>query len=340
MNFNSVRRHSRRIFLCVLFVTLSLAPASGWHGQGSRFETIFAVGDSLTDTGNLSAILGQIDGQVLDLAGQPLGVVLRARRLSNGPLTVERIAANLEFPDGANASAAGGNNFAIAGALANPAFQPFAPFSLPGTDLLAQTQNLIATKGSSLDEKSLVVVFIGSNDLFSAVRSTAAPPGLIDAPLALVQSAANVAAAIKLLSAAGAENFLVFNAPNIARTPALIAQVQSGQAPPTTLTVARTFTLAFNSALLAKIIALKTDPNFDANVWYFSTFATAEFIASPLGARATGLQSTTPCAPELGFGQPCSSAAFWDFVHVTTKVHDIFADAAQILLRLPPLVRR
>ncbi len=310
------------------------------NGQGKKnFTGIYALGDSLTDTGNLAAILGVSDGQLSDLSGQPLGVVLKDGKLSNGSLAIENIADSLKHADGADPSAFGGSNYAIAGALANIAFETFAPFTLPGTDLLTQTRHLIANDDGSL-KKALVVVFIGSNDLFSAVRSVAAAPGALDVQGALAQSAANVAQALRQLSDAGAESFLVFEAPDIGRAPVMQAQVQQGQLPPEALELARGFTLGFNAHLFQEILALRSDRQFEGRVWYFPTFTATELIASPFGARIFGLTSATPCAPELGLGQSCASSTFWDFVHVTERVHEILGDAAEILLHLPPLVRK
>jgi phospholipase/lecithinase/hemolysin len=329
----------RRCFQKLAFFAAILAiPAfAGGHGKG--FTEVYAVGDSLTDTGNLAAILGYSDGPVLDLSGQPLGVVLKDGKLSNGSLAVENIADSFKHAEGATPSSAGGSNYAIAGALANTAFEAFAPFSLSGTDLLTQTRHLIAAGGGALEKEALAVVFIGSNDLFSAVRSVAAAPGALDVQGALAQSAANVAQTLRQLSDAGAENFLVFDAPDIGRTPAMQVQVQQGQLPPEALALARQLTLGFNARLLQEIRALGRDRQFEGRVWYFSTFAATEFIASPLGAKLFGFTSNTPCAPELGLGQSCASSTFWDFVHVTARVHEILADSAKILLQLPPLVR-
>jgi phospholipase/lecithinase/hemolysin len=326
----------RRNLLASLFaVTLLAAPLFG-NGKAKTFKDIYAVGDSLSDTGNLAAILGFDNGMILDPnTGAPLGVVLQDGRLSDGPLVIERHADEVGSAEGAVASARGGNNYAIAGSVANPDLSPFSPFSLPGTELLAQVRNLLATKPDRFDRKDLVIVFIGNNDLFAAL---AAPPDVV--PSALQGSIANVVAALRSLNGEGAENFLVFGVGNIARTPVLAAQVQAGQLPPEALVLARNLAVGFNLDLVGALSSLRSDRDFSANVWYFPTFATGEFIVSPLGARLTGLTSQTPCAPALGFGQDCATSTFWDMVHVTTAVHAIFADVAKGVLRLPPLVRR
>ena len=325
----------RSVLVSLLAVALFTAPLFG-SGKTKAFKDLYAVGDSLSDTGNLAAILGFDTGMILDPnTGTPLGVVLQDGRLSDGPLVIERLAAAVGSEHGAVASARGGNNYAIAGSVANADLGPFSPFSLPGTDLLAQVRNLLATKPNGFDRRDLVIVFIGNNDLFAAL---AAPPDVATA--ALEGSISNVVQALRSFNAEGAKNLLVFGVGNIARTPALAAQVEAGQLPPEALVLARNLAVGFNLNLVNALSALRSDRNFSANVWYFPTFATGEFIASPLGARLTGLTSHTPCAPALGFGQDCATSTFWDMVHVTTAVHAIFADVAEGLLKLPPLIRR
>ena len=340
MQVSQVPSRLLRASIAVLILNSTLVGGRADSERPPKFHEIYAVGDSLTDTGNLAAILGFADGPVLDLSGQPLGVVLADGRLSNGLLTAERLAGSVKFPEGAAASALGGNNYAIAGALANPDFAPFAPFTLPGTDLMAQTRNLLANPGTSLGKKDLVIVFIGANDVFSALTASIAAAGAFDAPDALDRAAANVSEALKLLSAGGARSFLVFGAPNIARAPVLQAQVQAGQLPPEGLTLARDLAISYNAQLVRDLRDLNLDREFSGKIWYFPTFSIGELIASPGGARTTGLTSNTPCAPELGFAQSCDTTTFWDFVHVSAAVHETFARVAEIILRLPALVRR
>lgn len=313
--------------------------ADGANGKASRFNAIYALGDSLTDTGNLSVILRIENGPVPDRNGQDVGVIMKDRKLVDGDLAISMLAEELTSAQDVTASLLGGGNFAVAGAVANPALAPFSPFTLPGTELQAQAGQLISL--NKLRRNDLVVIFIGSNDIFASLFATVgSPPGSFEPEAALDVSAGNVRDAIKRLAAGGAQNFLVFEAANVGRTPILSQRVGAGALPPQTLDHARALTMSFNHLLFQKIGALRRDSGFSANVWYVPTFAVAEFIASPTGARTTGITSTTPCAPYFGLDTRCSESAFWDFVHPSSAVHRVFGDVAKTLLRLPAYVRR
>ncbi len=341
MKNKSMKNNWTRGALSALFcVALAFAPpAVAAKGKPSKFNALHALGDSLTDTGNLAAILRFSDGPVLDAAGVPLGVILKDGRLADDDLTINRLADDLDLDDDAIASALDGGNFAVAGAVANPDLAPFSPFTLPGTDVRAQAGQLVSTR--NLGNEDLVVIFIGSNDIFAALFATAGfPPGSFDPAAALDVSTSTIRDVMKELAVEGARNFLVFEAPNVGRTPVLQQQVEAGLLPPESRDLARDLTVTFNQQLLNKIGGLRADSGFSANVWYVPTFTVAEFIASRVGARVTGISSTTPCAPDFGFAIDCAKSSFWDFVHPSSAVHGYFADVALLLLRMPALVRR
>ncbi len=326
--------------LIILLTAAGSAVAAGPPSGIGGFTEIYALGDSLTDTGNFATVLACGDGLVtpqncpgLAGLGQPasdLPVVLNAGRFSNEDLYIDMLDTQVKSPGAALAAALGGKNRAFAGTLSNPNLAPYWPPYIPGTELEAQAKALIQSEGR-LKSRGLVVIFIGSNDLFAVASAF---DGGTDVSAEVLTSAANVVKTIKYLSKKGGRNFLVFNSGNIGRSP--IFQQQ----PPEVLTSIRDLTAVFNFSLFIGVAALGGDPSFAGNIWYVPTFAIGEFIASPLGRALTGLTSTTPCAPALGLNQDCSTSQFWDFIHPTKGVHAIFADSAKALLKQQPLVRR
>ena len=334
LNHLRTRRSALLLLLAgALAVTTSFAKDNDRY-KSTKFKTLYTLGDSLSDTGNLATVLGFSNGPVLG-SGGPLGVVLKDGRLADSDLYINKLAAALTSSQDATAGALGGGNFAFAGAVSDANLGPYVPFNLAGTDLQSQKEQLLAYTGSKFKKKDLIVIFIGSNDIFAATTATlTSDPGSFDPAAALGVSVAHVVDVVQKLNAAGAANFVVFDSADVSRTPALQAQL-----PPEGLALARNLAISFNTQLFAAVGALRGDTNFSANVWYVPTFATTEFIASPIGARVTGIHSTAPCAPDFGSAVPCEESSFWDFVHPTSSVHSVLADVARTVLRLPALVR-
>ena len=164
--------------------------------------------------------------------------------------------------------------------------------------------------GGTFTPSSLVVLWAGPNDLFTALT----PPG---SPLANVVPTAlqNLAAEATALYGAGARHILMPNMANIGATP-------FGLADPVGL---RNFSVGFNFGLDGLIDLLElTLPGLD--IIEFDTFS----ALNQLIANAAALGFGNPAIPCVDAAlQACANpnaSIFWDTAHPTARVHQILGD--------------
>jgi phospholipase/lecithinase/hemolysin len=291
-----------------LVCVLLLAPAAAGAGP---ITTLYVLGDSLSDQGNAFALTG----------GFPPPPY--AERASNGPVAVERLAANLGLA--LAPSELGGTNYAVVGATTGPVLIPSAPpattenvaavlygqSALAGTSLLSQAREIVEAGPLTGADSALFVVWGGANDLL-----------LNPSPSTAASAVSNLATVVTTLYGAGGRQFLVPNLPDLSRTPSGLAASPLQQAALQALTV------GFNSGLAAALSGLSGLPGIDITA--FNTFAFFNALLSD--PRALGLSNTsTPCLTGnlLTGGAICSDPSayvFWDSVHPTTAAHRALGD--------------
>lgn len=284
------------------------------------FSSFFVFGDSLSDTGNAFAATGA----VLPVAVPPSPPYFNGR-VSNGPVWNEAIAASFAAagrPTGnfafAAATALGDLTLTIGGVTGTvpgfgsqiAAFQGSVPPALLGPDALASA-------------------WFGANDLFLAVDSgaDAATVGLVGA------AAANaVALGVGQLAAGGVGNILLFNLPDLGRTPAYAGTAEAF--------AASAGTAAFNATLAARAAALRAGGvnviEVDIAAFFDAMFANpAAFGLTDVTIPCiTGsvLTVTAVCADPLAPGR-----AFYDEVHPTAQVHALIGGVAEAAVAPVPL---
>ena len=319
----------------------SLACAStAWAAAPSPFsgETVF--GDSLSDGGDLSIYTGLPN--IMRFTTNP------------GTTTVENVAAYYGLP--LAPSLQGGTNFAYGGAGVNTN----APFTPAGVPTLTQQVTGYLAANPKLSASELYTVFGGANDIFYHETSAAAATfvaahsaGDTAAQLAgltsLVESVEGVstlesqatattaiqAAAsqeltlIGSLQKAGARYIVVFNLPDIGRTPSATTDDATVPGTKAALTAASN---AFNTVLQA---GLKTT---SVGIIPINTFALLnEVLADP--AAYGYVNSTTPACTTAS-SLNCTRATlvtptayqtyvFADGVHPTTTTHALFAQVVE-----------
>jgi phospholipase/lecithinase/hemolysin len=133
-------------------------------------KTIYAFGDSLTDTGNItSSSFGIV----------PLSPPYAPGRFSNGPLWIDRVAE--AYGTQVTPSLAGGNDYAFGGATTGGTVPPGVTF---------QTLDFLARQGSrGADPEALYIVYGGGNDVRNELTSTLAPETLAAAATENVRQA-------------------------------------------------------------------------------------------------------------------------------------------------------
>lgn len=303
-----------RALVCRTVALLALAlPSSGF---AAFFPTIYALGDSLSDQGNLFLATQSLVGTSRAL---PDAAHYFNGRFSNGPVYTDVIAQKLGVP--LAPSILGGTNFAYGGArssyntVESTAGGPLPPGILPWS----LNAEIAAFRSRGIfDPAGLYIVFSGSNDIADQIRGRN--------PTAAQTTLAAVLDAIDAFKAAGARRIVVPNVPDLGLTP-IFAPVSA---------IATRTTVSYNALLDAALDAVT-----GVEIIEFDTFtAVRNIIGNPL---AFGIVNTTaPCYS--GFVEPNPAAVecanpdqffFWDAIHPTRVVHALLGQA--ILAAAVPL---
>lgn len=293
-----------RTSFAALSATAILVLSAPLAQANTSFSNLYVFGDSLSDVGNISSFFGGL----IPLPPYAPG------RFSDGDVWVEYLAADLGL--GMSASENGGTNYAWGGAVTGGN-----EFDLPPLDLTQQTGRFLTDTGGAADSGALYVVWGGGND----VRDENT-----------VNSIDNLEQVISDLAAAGAENFLVPNLPNIGLTPESLGDGSSA--------VKEALTIDFNAGLEALIDELNN--SLAINIVLFDVFDLFDrLVNDPAFAAAFGLTNVNEaCFTGVtglgGEGDVCANPdeyVFWDGIHPTTAAHGLLADFASDALTAVPV---
>ncbi|MGY3041015.1 outer membrane lipase/esterase [Rhodanobacter sp. TND4EL1] len=302
-------------------ITAALLFSTGATAATTQFSNVIVFGDSLSDNGNIS------------LATAP-GIQPPLRFTTNpGTTAAENVAAKLGFA--LKPSVAGGTDYAWGGAgfVNNVAAVPTIP---------QQLQMYLGSTGGKADSRALYQVWGGANDVFYLTGGALTDQNAIAAGTATAaQTELGVLAG---LQSAGARYVLVYNLPDLGKTPSAAAGGAAAQAGATQLAV------LYNSVLDS---GLKQLSNSGLNVIPVNTFAVLnEVIANPsaygfsnVTAPACGAgSSSVQCGP-AGAGLPFSYAPgtdqtylFADGVHPTTAAHAMLSQYVMSIIEAPAQV--
>jgi outer membrane lipase/esterase len=312
----------RGIATFALGLALAGASTAGQAAAASytnMFTNMFVFGDSLSDSGNAYDLTG----------GRIPAPPYEGGRFSNGPVYAEYMADRLnrlnrlKLP--LDNALSGGTNYAFGGAETSFGALPIlnqSLLSVEGQVSLFRTQYA----ASGADPNALYILFAGANNLRRGIDAAAANPA--DAS-GIRQSVANEAVndiigMVGSLHEAGAQHFLVPNAPPLGAAPNDAAYAA----------LANAFSTDFNTQLAAAV-ALLNDPK----VILFDTYSLSQRVfADPLAFGFTNVSS--PCLTNgayTGGGTVCSEPdrhLIWDeTAHLTTAGHELLAD--EMLSTLP-----
>lgn len=304
-------------FLGLLVMVVLLLPQV--VAAQTSFSRIIVFGDSLSDPGNVFALKGWVNTPPFEY-DNPLAIpdkpyAVGGHHFSNGATWVEQLARSFQMAG--NTKPAFGDaeweagNYAVGGAGA---------YDRPGyVNLADQVAAFLVRGGGVAPDDALYVVEFGANDIRDA---------LVGDPMAIFQgSFASIATNLQRLYAAGARKFLVPNAPNLAKTPAII---RSGDA----------------AVIGAGVLSNFYNMQLDAVLAGFATLAGIEIVRvdffGQVNAMATNPQQfgftvvDAPCVTPGVAPFSCHEAdayLFWDGVHPTRAAHGFVAQAAEEMLR-------
>jgi outer membrane lipase/esterase len=240
---------TRRIDLKRLRLTLLLCLLLPLTAMADKdYNRLVIFGDSLSDPGNAFALTGNLlfpPYDSLDDSLIPDGPYAVGRgRFSNGRTWIERLARKMRLSDSARPALVifpgyrRGANYAVGGTRARSF----------GDSVNLSDQVVIYLAQSLLEEseETLFVVAVGGNDLRDALSAFSKDPTGVSSSAMLIEALDAIMNNLAALYAAGARDFLLVNAPDIALTPA-VRKLEAAQ--PGTGLMATLLTTQFNMGL-------------------------------------------------------------------------------------------
>lgn len=291
------------------------------------FSSLYFFGDSLTDTGNVLKATSTLNKYTFGLVPKHPTAPYASGRFTNGPVWAEHVAARLGHssdaaPAGMSMGAFGqigghGNNYAIGGARTDESGAlGFLDFLIP-TGMSRQVDFYLDRSGGVADPDGLYFILGAGNDLRDAARISDPTQRMLAAQLA----GANIAYSVRDLYFAGARQFVLINSPDIGLIPETLGDG---------LREAGTdAAVHFNAWLGLYGNYLRQEvPGFSLE--YFDLFGLHHDLVAEYG-----LDAVRPCKSSPA---TCDSALFFDSVHPTARVHEIFGNQlADQILGVSPL---
>lgn len=271
---------------------------------GTDYTDMYVFGDSLSDTGNISAFF----------AGQIPQPPYADGRFSNGPVWAEGLSDQLGLGP-VDPSFTGGDNYAWGGATTGP---ETGGGGLPPYSLLDQTSFYLNDAGGIADPNALYVLWGAGNDVRDENSA---------------ESATNMGMMIEDLAGAGAVNFLVLNLPNIGLTPESLGNGTSA--------TKEALSIEFNDELGAITGNLAADLGLDITL--LDVFALFNAIVDNPGDFGFSNVSEPCYEGQTGLGGPgdvCADPAayvFWDGIHPTAAAHAMIGSEAYVALTAVPV---
>ena len=296
----------------------------GWAAAQSPFSGIVVFGTSLSDPGNAFALVGaantphDFDLNPLLIPSAPYAQ--GGHHFSNGATWIEQYARSVGLAGSVrpalSAASGGATNFAVGAARAYDDGLNF--------NLTRQVDTFLQRSGGVASAQALYVIEMGSNDIRDAFVVYA---GLGNGGPILVAALESIAANIRRLYLAGARNFLVWAAPNVALTPAIRTLGPNAGA------LATSLTQAFNGNLTGLLGQLSAGlPGISVTRLAADQLLDA-IVANPTAFHLTTV--TTACITPSVAPFSCHHAdefLFWDGIHPTKAGHAILAQQTSLVL--------
>jgi phospholipase/lecithinase/hemolysin len=235
----------------------------------TRFSTIYAFGDSLSDAGNISFSTSSLN--LFGVNTEPVSPPYYSENyggtsesvFSNGPTWVQDLSLALGLGTLAP-SLLDGNDFAYGGAETgdtpqNAGDTGIDAISLPGQLAQYQLPTFTPLKGA------LYTLSVGGNDIFDILGET--NPTAAQQTTDIDDAVANEVSFISALAADGAKNFLVLNVPDLGKVPEVTQGKVDGSAPAATrAALASSLASEYNSDLAGQLGTLAARDSLSVNV--------------------------------------------------------------------------
>ena len=289
----------------LLASALALAIVSN-AAQAQQFSNYVVFGDSLSDAGQYAGLIPGAQGSFTT---------------NPDPVAAELIGNAFGFS--VTPSRLGGTDFAWGGA---PTGAPFVcvPTTLPCRNATQQLGDYYATSGGTADSHALYSMWIGANSIFNALAN---PP---TAQATTIFAAQQEVGLINSLQTHGANYLLVFNLPDIGKTPDFRTSPFSASISGLVLTYNTTLNLglanAQNGIIAVDTYALFKEILADPSKYGFSNVTD----------RACGLTPSLFCSP-ASYVTPTANQtyAFADGVHPTGAGHALIAQYVVAEIQAP-----
>lgn len=300
---------------------------SALAAAGDSYNGIVIFGDSLSDTGNKYFITGFANTPPYSELLQNLMVsdgpyAKGGLHHSNGATWIEQYTRPLgqaAYARPALRTEGAAGNYAYGGARASGAI-----VIVPNENqhLPVQVSNYLADVNSSASADALYVIFIGGNDIFDAVMALTFDPDGTTSNAIISNAVMSVGNQVARLSSAGAQRFVLMNAPDLGRTPvARLADAMYSPEPGLLIAMATVFSQAYNGGLMANLGGLP-------GVEIIDVYTLVNDVIDNPGEY--GLSNSTdicvmPEQPPYACRNP-DDYLFWDGIHPTSAAHGIFAE--------------
>ena len=305
----------RHVHLFGVLVFILGFTSNAW---GQNFSDVVVFGDSLSDSGNAGSLLPLPRGSSFTTNPDPVW---------------SEIVAEAFGASGMN-DLAGGSNYAFAGACVNPATPCDADQSPTVTE---QITKYFFKSGETADPNALYAIWGGSNDVADSLLNDPA-----NAALHTLSAAGVNVAQIRRLQNAGARNIVVYNLPDVSKSPYAVNLGPLAQGPLTQLVT------AYNEELHAGIresengiVPVNVFAFFNEIVENPGTYGFTDTTGTACGAPDAVLPVSISCGPEDSVYPVTYKAGanedylFADRSHPSGAMHAMIASAVTSTLAAP-----
>ncbi|WP_395770132.1 autotransporter domain-containing protein [Arenimonas sp.] len=319
-----------------LSVALALAITTSGAAQAQQFSKIVSFGDSLTDAGNVGTISGLPAGSSFTTNpdgtySQNLSVLLGIGAQSNNSPLIPGTSGNSNYAYGGACAISNGSATAVSGLIGT-----FVCGNSPGNfSLSTQIGTHLAANGGVADPNALYTYWAGANDLLTGAGLSTLYSNPLIAQAYATQAGQTAIGQIAALQAAGANTIVVFNLPDLGKTPAnLVSPSQSAGAS----ALATIYNLNFNGGLATLqdgIVAIDTYAIINevlANPAAFG-FTNTTGVACPASSLACG-----PAASGYPTQPISSTYLFADGIHPGGRAHALLGNIVYATISAPGVV--